>query len=105
MVSETGGELAGKVAIVTGASRGLGKAIATLYAAEGARVVLIDLKPHWAEAAAAEIGHGAIGLGADVSDRAAITEVIDGAAAQLGQIDVLVNNAMWNSYDLSLIHI
>lgn len=100
MVSETGGELAGKVAIVTGASRGLGKAIATLYAAEGARVVLIDLKPHWAEAAAAEIGHGAIGLGADVSDRAAITEVIDGAAAQLGQIDVLVNNAMWNSYDL-----
>lgn len=100
MVSETGGELAGKVAIVTGASRGLGKAIATLYAAEGARVVLIDLKPHWAKAAAAEIGHGAIGLGADVSDRAAITEVIDGAAAQLGQIDVLVNNAMWNSYDL-----
>lgn len=100
MVSETGGELAGKVAIVTGASRGLGKAIATLYAAEGARVVLIDLKPHWAQAAAAEIGHGAIGLGADVSDRAAITEVIDGAAAQLGQIDVLVNNAMWNSYDL-----
>lgn len=100
MVSESGGELAGKVAIVTGASRGLGKAIATLYAAEGARVVLIDLKPHWAEAAAAEIGHGAIGLGADVSDRPAITEVIDGAAAQLGQIDVLVNNAMWNSYDL-----
>lgn len=93
-------ELAGKVAVVTGASRGLGKAIAALYAAEGARVVLIDLKPHWAEAAASDIGHGAIGLGADVSDRAAITAALDAAAAQLGRIDVLVNNAMWNSYDL-----
>lgn len=94
------GELANKVAVVTGASRGLGKAIAALYAAEGAQVVLIDLKPHWAEAAAADIGHDAIGLGADVADRAAITGALDQAAAQCGRIDVLVNNAMWNSYDL-----
>ncbi|WDA39770.1 SDR family NAD(P)-dependent oxidoreductase [Erythrobacter sp. BLCC-B19] len=93
-------ELAGKVAVVTGASRGLGKAIATLFAAEGARVVLIDLKPHWAQAAAADIGHDAIGLGADVSDRAAITAALDAAARECGRIDVLVNNAMWNSYDL-----
>lgn len=93
-------ELAGKVAVVTGASRGLGKAIAALYAAEGARVVLIDLKPHWAEAAAEDIGHGAIGLGADVSDRDQITAALDTAAARLGRIDVLVSNAMWNSYDL-----
>jgi NAD(P)-dependent dehydrogenase (short-subunit alcohol dehydrogenase family) len=100
MGSETGGELAGKVAVVTGASRGLGKAMAALFAAEGAQVVLIDLKPHWAEAAAAEIGHGAIGLGADVSDRAAVTAAMDEAAALFGRIDVLVNNAMWNSYDL-----
>lgn len=94
------GDLAGKVAVVTGASRGLGKAIAALFAAEGARVVLIDLKPHWAEAAAEDIGHGAIGLGADVSDRAAITAALDAAASECGRIDVLVNNAMWNSYDL-----
>ncbi|MBX9728193.1 MAG: SDR family oxidoreductase [Sphingopyxis sp.] len=100
MGSETGGELAGKVAVVTGASRGLGKAMAALFAAEGGQVVLIDLKPHWAEAAAAEIGHGAIGLGADVSDRAAVTAAMDEAAALFGRIDVLVNNAMWNSYDL-----
>lgn len=93
-------ELAGKIAVVTGASRGLGKAIAALYAAEGARLVLIDLKPHWAEAAAEDIGHGAIGLGADVSDRDQITAALDTAAARLGRIDVLVNNAMWNSYDL-----
>jgi NAD(P)-dependent dehydrogenase (short-subunit alcohol dehydrogenase family) len=100
MSSEAGGELAGKVAVVTGASRGLGKAMAALFAAEGAQVVLIDLKLHWAEAAAAEIGQGARGFGADVSDRAAITAAIDEAAAQFGRIDVLVNNAMWNSYDL-----
>lgn len=93
-------ELAGKVAVVTGASRGLGKAIASLYAAEGAQMVLIDLKRHWAQGAADEIGHGAIGLGADVSDRAAITAALDTAAAQCGRIDVLVNNAMWNSYDM-----
>lgn len=100
MSTAASGELAGKVAVVTGASRGLGKAIAALYAGEGARVVLIDLKPHWAEAAAEDIGHGAMGLGADVSDRAAITAALDTAAARLGRIDVLVNNAMWNSYDL-----
>lgn len=100
MSTAESGELAGKVAVVTGASRGLGKAIAALYAAEGARLVLIDLKPHWAEAAAEDIGHGAIGLGADVSDRDQITAALDTAAARLGRIDVLVNNAMWNSYDL-----
>ena len=100
MGTGSAGELAGKVAVVTGASRGLGKAIAALFAAEGARVVLIDLKPHWAKAAAADIGHDAIGLGADVSDRAAITAALDAAARECGRIDVLVNNAMWNSYDL-----
>jgi len=100
MSTSSSGELAGKVAVVTGASRGLGKAIAALYAAEGAQVVLVDLKPHWAQGAAGEVGYGAIGLGADVSDRAAITDAIETAAAQSGRIDVLVNNAMWNSYDL-----
>lgn len=100
LAKKRAGELEGKVAIVTGASRGLGKAIAALYAAEGAHVALVDLKQHWAEAAATEIGNGAIGLGADVSDRAALTAAIDEAAARFGKIDVLVNNAMWNSYDL-----
>lgn len=94
------GELEGKVAVVTGASRGLGKAIAALYAAEGAKVALVDLRQPWAQAAAAEIGRGAIGLGADVSDQTAITNAIDEAAGRFGRIDVLVNNAMWNSYDL-----
>lgn len=98
-----GGELQGKVAVVTGASRGLGRAIAELFAHEGASVVLIDLKQPWAQAAADAIasnGATAIGIGADVSDRDALTAGIDDAARQLGRIDILVNNAMWNSYNL-----
>lgn len=98
-----GGELQGKVAVVTGASRGLGRAISELFACEGASVVLIDLKQPWAQAAAdaiAATGATAIGIGADVSDRDALTAAIDDAARQLGRIDILVNNAMWNSYNL-----
>lgn len=97
-----GSELEGKVAVITGASRGLGKAIAELFAQEGATVVLIDLKDHWAVAAAAEIatdGAKAMGFGADVSDPAALTAVIDDCASRFGRIDILVNNAMWNRYD------
>jgi NAD(P)-dependent dehydrogenase (short-subunit alcohol dehydrogenase family) len=100
---DMGGELQGKVAVVTGASRGLGRAISELFAREGASVVLIDLKQPWAQAAAdaiAATGATAIGIGADVSDRDALTAAIDDAARQLGRIDILVNNAMWNSYNL-----
>lgn len=98
-----GGELQGKIAVVTGASRGLGRAISELFAREGASVVLIDLKQPWAQAAAdaiAATGARAIGIGADVSDRDALTAAIDDAARHLGRIDILVNNAMWNSYNL-----
>lgn len=96
------GELENKVAVVTGASRGLGKAIAELFADEGAKVVLLDLKQHWAEAAANEIvarGGDAIGLAADVSDRDAVAAAMAQCVARHGRIDILVNNAMWNRYD------
>lgn len=96
------GELAGRVAIVTGASRGLGRAIAELFVAEGARVAILDLKQPWAGAVADEInaaGGEAIGIGCDVADRAAVHAAVAETLAAFGQLDVLVNNAMWNKYE------
>lgn len=84
-------------AIVTGAARGLGEAIAARLAADGASVVLVDLSPDVTGTARriAEAGAGAatVGLIADVSDEAACEAAISEAAALLGGVDVLVNNA------------
>ncbi|MCG9915917.1 MAG: SDR family oxidoreductase [Phenylobacterium sp.] len=96
------GRLQGRSAVITGASRGLGKAAADLLASEGCAVALIDLKAHWAQAAADEItaaGGRAIGLGCDVSDRDAFKGAVDEAVQAFGRLDVLVNNAMWNLYE------
>lgn len=95
-------ELDGKVAVITGASRGLGRAIAELFAQEGAAVALLDLKQHWVQAVVDELtakGAKAIGLAADVSDRDAMHAAMDEVVGTLGRIDILVNNAMWNKYD------
>jgi len=84
------GSLDGKVAIVTGAAQGIGRAIADGLAAEGARIVVADLRG--AEAAAASY-EGGVGLDADVADEAAVRRMVDQTLEQCGGIDVLVNNA------------
>lgn len=88
--------LKGKVAVVTGAASGMGKAIAELYAKEGASVVVSDLNIEGAEAVAAgikETGGEAIALKTNVADLNDIHAMIDTAVNVYGTLDILVNNA------------
>lgn len=87
-------ELAGQVALVTGASRGIGLAIASELAAAGARVVVLDLAEEEAQAAAAGLpGSGHTGYLCDVTDSTALEAVVEAVEADMGAIDILVNNA------------
>ncbi|MGH2405342.1 MAG: SDR family NAD(P)-dependent oxidoreductase [bacterium] len=85
--------LAGKVAIVTGAGSGIGRAIALAYAREGARVVLADINQTAAETTAAAAGTGALSVAADVTDVASVRALVETATAAFGRLDVLVNSA------------
>ena len=87
------GRFNGKVAIVTGAAQGIGKAIAVRLASEGARLAVADVNTAGAKAVAQAIGGGAFAVTCDVSDEAAVAALHKAVMQQAGGVDILVNNA------------
>lgn len=90
------GKLTGKVAVVTGAGSGMGKAIASLFASEGAKVIVSDMKLDLAEQVSAEItenGGVAMAIEVNVTKEADVQKMIDQAVSEFGTLDILVNNA------------
>jgi NAD(P)-dependent dehydrogenase (short-subunit alcohol dehydrogenase family) len=87
------GPLDGLVAVVTGAGRGLGRAIASRLADDGARVVVNDVDPDGCAASVSLLGDAATACAADVSEPDGAAKVIDHALERFGRVDVLVNNA------------
>jgi meso-butanediol dehydrogenase / (S,S)-butanediol dehydrogenase / diacetyl reductase len=88
--------LDGKVAIITGAAAGIGRASALLFAREGAGIVAVDLDWEGNESLAAEIlkaGGRAVAIAGDVSQAADVQRIVSGARAHFGKLDILFNNA------------
>ena len=94
-------DLSGKVAIVTGASRGIGRSIAETYATAGATVVLASRKQNTLDEAAESIrsrGGQAVGIQAHNGDKDALYELVEKTLEQFGKLDILVNNAATNPH-------
>jgi NADP-dependent 3-hydroxy acid dehydrogenase YdfG len=84
---------AGRVAVITGASSGIGEATARALAADGHRVVLLARRADRLRALAAELGDNAIAIEADVTDRDSIVAAAERVRGEIGRADILVNNA------------
>jgi len=87
------GRLSGKVAVITGASTGIGPVMAALFVREGARVLLAARREELVKESAAAAGDGAIAMRADVTDEQDVAAMIDRAVVEFGRVDVMVNNA------------
>ena len=85
--------LNGKTALITGSARGIGRAFAERYVAEGARVAIADIDLNRAQDTASRIGDSAIAVHMDVTDQASIDSAVADVIDRLGQIDILINNA------------
>ena len=100
------GRLAGKVAIVTGAGSGIGRAAATLFAAEGARVMCADINDKGAQETASAIGKSAIAAKVDVTLPAEVERMVADTVKAFGKLDVLYANAgigeAGNAIDLTI---
>ena len=92
-MSTTADQNTGRVAVITGASSGIGEATARALAARGYRLALLARRADRIKALADELGNGAIAIQADVTDRDSIVKAADRVKAELGGTDVLVNNA------------
>lgn len=87
------GELEGRLALITGAGSGLGLETARVFAREGAKIVINDVRAEAADAAAKSLGPAHHAVAGDVSDEAAVTAMVADVIARYGRIDILVNNA------------
>ncbi|MBF6336707.1 SDR family NAD(P)-dependent oxidoreductase [Nocardia abscessus] len=85
--------VAGRVALITGAGRGIGRELATVLHERRASVVLVDVDEDAVAAAAATLGDRSLAIAADVTDRAAMRAAVDRAASHFGRLDVVVANA------------
>ena len=92
-MSNASSQSTGRVAVITGASSGIGEATARVLAASGFRVALLARRADRIQALASELGHGAIAIRADVTDRDSLIAAAGRVQAELGGADVLVNNA------------
>src|SRR5579863_2746497 len=87
------GRLRGKVALITGAGTGIGRAIARAFVAEGALVALVGRRKHLLQTVASEVGSSAFAIEADVSKKADIEQALERTASHFGGLSVVVNNA------------
>ncbi|MEB8432765.1 L-iditol 2-dehydrogenase [Cocleimonas sp. KMM 6892] len=85
--------LEGRVALITGSARGIGRSFAKHYIDEGAKVVIADINIEQAQATAKELGENSIAIGLDVTQQESIDTCVAETIQQLGKIDILINNA------------